>query len=217
MAMTYNTLIAASSVDGSIANWVNHGSAQAVADTIVTEAESYIYRRLRVWQMIKTQTGVSMSLSNQFVVFPSDYLEDRILMIVGENYKRVVRKTPEEVWANYVYDGNGNPVPCQPSFYYSDAVNLNFDTIPDQTYPYQLLYYAQPAPLSTSQTNFITATYPRLMRCAIMIGACEFMKDSGAGNYDRTYWQQQADMEITVAQIESDRSVRSQVLGAILN
>jgi hypothetical protein len=79
-----------------------------------------------------------------------------------------------------------------------------------------LIYYAQPAPLSSSLTNFITNLYPRLMRCACMTQASEFMKDVGAGQIDRTYWEQAALAEIQFAQTESDRTMRASEVGMVL-
>lgn len=215
MALNYTTLIASSSTDGSIANWVNHSAAQASADMIVLEAESFIYRRLRHWRMMNSATGV-MSVSNQYIALPSDYLEDKSLYITGVNYQKLTRKTMEEVVASYVYDGSGNPVPSPPQIYFNDQTNINFNTVPDQAYPYQLWYYQNPAALSVSNTNFLTTYYPRLLRCACMMSACEFMKDAGQGNFDRTYWAQLAENEISVAQTESDRAQRSMEVGMIL-
>jgi hypothetical protein len=49
-----------------------------------------------------------------------------------------------------------------------------------------------------------------------MAAACEFAKDNGQGQYDRTYWDQLAQDEIDKAQAESDRARRGTVAGAIL-
>jgi len=79
-----------------------------------------------------------------------------------------------------------------------------------------LIYYQQLAALSSSGDNFLTTMYPRLMRCACMAAASEFVKDSGQGNFDRTYWENEAEKEIMMAQAESDRQARSIVAGMIL-
>lgn len=215
--MDYATLLGQTNVPGSIANWVNHQAAQGAAPVIVEEAQSFIYRRLRHWKMKKTVTG-NLSTSNQFLTLPTDYLEDKLFITPGVYYRRYFRKTEEEVFACFAFDGNGVPVPQQPSIFYSDQTNFNFDTIPDQNYPYTLMYFQQPAPLGGNNlTNFLTLLYPRLVRCACMAGAAEFMKDMGQGNYDRTYWTAEAEKEILVAQIESDRQVRSQETGMMLS
>jgi hypothetical protein len=124
--------------------------------------------------------------------------------------------TPQEVLANWAYDGNGNRVQQQPQLYWFDQTNINFDSPPDLAYAYVLMYFQQPAPLVVSQTNFLTETYPRLMRCALMAAACEWMKDSGQGQIDRTYWDTLAQDEIEKAQMESDRARRGTVAGPVL-
>lgn len=206
--MNYATLIASKSTAGSIANWLNHDSITASAPTIVEEAESLIYRRLRHFRMSKRATG-SMTTNIDYVALPSDFIEDKILYITGVNQAFVVRKTPEEVVQQYFYDGSGNRVKNKPRFYCNDQTNLYLDAPPDQNYPYLFWYYAQPAPLSTTSTNFLTDHYQRLLRVACCVQAAEFMKDAGQGNYDRTYWLQQFEPELMRCQQESDRSERS--------
>lgn len=214
--MNYTTLIGAQTTAGSIAAWVNHSSVVANAPTIIEEAESFIYRRLRHFRMLNQTTG-TMTISSGNISFPSDYLEDKILYITGVNYMKLVRKTPEEVVASYSYDSTGTQVNDMPLIYCNDNTSIRMDSPANLAYPYLLWYYQQPAALSASNTtNFLTTYYPRLMRAACMAGASEFMKDAGMGNYDRTYWEQNALAEIAVAQAESDRSVRSMEVGMIL-
>jgi hypothetical protein len=221
-SITYATLIASKSTDGSISNWLNHDSVTASADTIVADAEAWIYRDLRHWRMLTSTTGTftlnAPGTSNviDFIALPADYLEDKLLYITGTQFTRMVRKPIEEVISLYGYDGNGFRIPQQPYYYFNDQTNLKFDAPPDQTYPYLLYYYQQLASLATSSTNFLTQFYPRLLRSACCLMAAEFMKDAGQGNYDRTYWEQQAGMELAKAQAESDHSVRSQDIGMIL-
>jgi hypothetical protein len=150
------------------------------------------------------------------LALPADYLEDKTLYVTGVNYQKMTRKPMEEVIAAYGYSSAGYLVVQQPMWYYSDATNFVFDSPSDQAYPYLLYYYQQPAALATSGTNFITQYYPRLLRAACMTVACEFMKDMGQGNFDRTYWSQQAATALMDAQTESDRSVRSMEVGMII-
>lgn len=213
--MDYTTLTNSSATAGSIANWINSAAVQSGAPTIVSEAELYIYRRLRHWRMLAPTTG-TMVIGSDYIALPADYLEDKLLYITGTNYAKLTRKTIEEVIASYGYDSSGNRINQQPLIYFNDQSNIKFDSPADQTYPYLLYYYQQPAALSSSNTNFLTAYYPRLMRCACMAAACEFAKDSGQGNFDRTYWDQLTELEIAKAQAESDRAQRSMEVGMIL-
>jgi len=222
-SISYTTLIGAKTVAGSIAGWLNHDSVVAQAPTILMNAEAAIYRRLRHWRMLKKATA-SMTANNpggasptDYIAIPSDYLEDKVIYLAGTNACKLTRKTMEEVISSYDYDGSGFRIPSRPVIYFNDATNILFDSPPDSAYPYLMYYYAQPAALDGSNlTNFITIFYPRLLQCTCCLMAAEFMKDVGVGNYDRTYWAQQAQAELDIANVESDRSTRSQELGMII-
>lgn len=214
--MDYNSLVGSTTTAGSVAQWINHSSAQAAAPTILAEAESFIYRRLRHWKMTSETTGAFV-IGNDYLTLPTDYLEDRTLYITGVNFGRLRRKTLETVKAGYQYDGTGTRVNQRPNIFYNNATQFKFDSPSDQTYPYELVYYAQPAALSVSNTtNFLTILYPELVRQAVMVGAAEFMKDIGQGTYDRTYWVQKVAESIVTAQTESDRAQRSMEEGALI-
>lgn len=216
--MDYNTLIASSTTAGSIAGWINHQSITAVAPTIIQEAESAIYRRLRHIKMLTSTTGtMTAGGTSDFIAPPSDYLEDKLLYFTGTAFAKITRKTAQELVSNYCYDGSGNRVQTQPSFYTNDQTNIKFESPADQNYPWLLWYYQQPAALSATNTqNFLTNQYPRLFRCACMTSASEFMKDIGQGSYDRTYWEQMTEAEIMTAQAESDRSQHTVEAGMML-
>lgn len=210
----YNTLISTNA--GSISDWMNSTVLAAASPTIVNEAQSDIYRRLRHWAML-TSTNGTMTTSQATMPVPGDYLQEKLFYITGTAFQRMVRKTPQEVVMNYQYDGSGNRIVTQPQIYFNDQANLQFDTPADQPYPFLFYYYQQPAALSSTNTaNFLTNTYPRLMRAACMIAASEYMKDAGTGNFDRTYWDQIKEMELDKAQQESDLHERSIDVGMML-
>lgn len=214
--MNYSQLVSSKGTPGSIATWVNSSIIQNDTPEIVLEAESFIYRRLRHWKMLTTPTFYNMVIGIDSVPQPSDMLEPFLFWTTGIYFQIMQMKTPQEVVANFSYNGNGTRVQQQPLMYYMDQSNLHFDSPPDQTYQYGLIYFQQPAALAVSGSNFLTNTYPRLVRCCCMAAACEWMKDSGQGNFDRTYWDTMAEDEIEKAQIESDRAKRATVAGAVL-
>lgn len=214
MATSYSVLVSASTVNGSLASWINHAAIQSAAPFIILEAESFIYRRLRVWQMLTSTIG-TMNQADVGITLPTDYIEDKKLMITGVNKARIVRKPMQEVLDSWTYDGSGVRIQQQPNIFFNDNANIVFDSAVDQSYPWLLYYYQNPVALVTAGTNFLTNTYPRLLRCAMMIGASEFMKDAGVGSYDRTYWIEEAEKEIAIAQMESDRSEHTMESGFI--
>ena len=200
-----------------MARWINHSAVSTNINgdviNIIQEAEAIVYRNLRHFKMLTSQTG-TLTTSQSLLAQPSDYLEDKYLMITGTAYSKITRKTLQEVLASYCYDGSGNRVITQPNYYSNDQTNFLFDSPCDQPYPYLLYYYQQPLALSaTNTTNFVLSTYPRLFRCATMAQAAEYMKDSGMGNYDRSYWVQMTEAELEAAQKESDRQERSVDVG----
>lgn len=231
--MDYITLTGSTTTFGSIASWINHGAVVNVAPNILEEAQSWIYRRLRHWRMSTSVNTNTMTASQDFIPLPADYLEDIDLIITGTGAQRMIRKPATDVRERYSYDSNGNRVVAPPNVFYNDQSNFKFDTYIDQSYPYDLLYYQQPPLLGTNTqggtstttsgagviggpTNFLTQFYPRLLRCASMAAACEFMKDMGQGEFDRTYWDQLAQDELDRINEESDRAVHTQEAGMIL-
>lgn len=216
--MDWNSLTASNTAAGSISSWGNHAAIIPVAPNILEEAQSFIYRRLRHFKML-TRTNGTMTAgnANDFITQPSDYLEDKLLYFTGTAFSKLTRKTAQEVVNNYCYDGSGNRVQTQPSYYTNDQANILFESPVDQNYPWLLWYYQQPLALSAANTsNFLTNTYQRLIRCASMVGVAEFMKDAGLGNYDRTYWEQMTLDEIDKAQRESDRQEHTLEVGMII-
>lgn len=218
----YSTISGSATTAGSLASWINSSQVVAAAPTIVSEAESFIYRRLRHWKMLKRAAGTMtanatpVASPTDYIAQPSDFLEDMILAITGTYASTITRKPLQEVVANYCYNASGYLVPATPLSFYTDQTNIYFNSPPDQAYPYLLIYYQQLASLATSGDNFLSTMYPRMLRCALMAGASEFVKDSGQGNYDRTYWENEAEKEIAMAQAESDRQGRSVVAGMVL-
>lgn len=209
-------LTGSASTPGSIARWVNYSQVVGDAPEIIVEAESWVYRRLRHWKMLTVPTLGTFTIGQDYIASPADLLEPFLLWTTQNYFQFMPMKTPQEVIANWSYNGNGSRTQQQPLMFYQDQTALRFDSPPDQAYAYALIYFQQPAPLSETSTNFLTQTYPRLMRLACMTAACEFAKDAGQGNFDRTYWEQLALDEIDRAQAESDRAKRATVAGAVL-
>lgn len=215
--MDYTQLVSAQGVPGSLCTWVNSSTMQGDTPEIVLEAESWIYRRLRHFKMLTDPLDGTMTVGQDYIACPADLLEPFLLWTTGQYQQFLTQVTPQQLIANWQYTGQGNArVQQQPMLYYQGETTLRFDSPPNLAYDYNLIYFQQPAPLATTNTNFLTQTYPRLVRVACMAQAAEWMKDSGQGNYDRTYWDTLAQDEIDKAQAESDRAKRGTVAGMIL-
>lgn len=212
--MNYTQLVASSTTPGSIARWISSSNIQADTPEIILEAESWIYRRLRHFKMLTDPISGTMTINQDWIDSPADLLDPFLLWTTGQYFQFLQMKPPQEVIANWAYTGTGSArSPQQPMLYYQGEDTLRFDSPPNIAYAYSLIYFKQPTSLADTNTNFLTVTYPRLVRCACMAAACEWMKDSGQGNFDRTYWDSLAEVEIEKAQAESDRAKRATVAG----
>lgn len=206
--MDYTTLIAAKSVAGSIGDWINDSRIVSSAPVIVDESQDWIYNRLRHWRMMPPAVTGVLSTASPLITFPSDMLEPNYLVITGANRTVLNQKSPQEVFEARAYSSGSLTVGI-PSMYSFDNTDLFFDTKPDQAYPYALLYYQMPARLSPSNTtNFLTTYCERLMRMVIMMNACEWTKEIGQGQFDRTWYEDQANKEVAAVQANSDRARR---------
>lgn len=218
--MDYHQLCGDKSTPGSVASYLNNSTIQNDVPEIIAESESWIYRRLRHWRMLTPPTYGTLTPGADSVAVPADLLDPYLFFLAGQFQQILPQRTPQEVIGAYAWNSTDGVtytrINAQPTMYYFDQGSLRFDAPPDQAYQYGLIYFQQPAPLATSNTNFLTQYYPRLLRAAIMAGATEWTKESGTGNIDRTYWLQVAEDEIEKAQQESDRAKRATVAGAVL-
>lgn len=218
---SWDILTSSSTTAGSIANWMSKSSISSgpggVADTIVQEATSWTYRRLRHWRMLSAPTSITLTVGIDTAAFPTGFLEPDQLWLLNGSVYFLVQKDPQQIPLLWQFDGNGVRVNQQPVVYSFNDTSIVFDSPPDQAYQAWISYYQQPEALSEDNpTNFLTTYYQRLLRCACMAGACEWAKDNGQGNYERTYWDQLALDEIAIAQQESDRARRATINEGVL-
>lgn len=205
--MDYTQLTGAKGTAGSIATWTNNSRIVADVPEIILEAESWIYRRLRHWRMLADPVATTLVIGQDYLPFPGDLLEPFYFGLTGDYRKEIVQVTAQQVLGSWQFSG-ATRVNQLPSVFYLGQSAYRFDSPPDQAYAAVQVYYQQPAPLVNTTSNFLTTTYPRLLRAACMAAACEWLKDFGQGAADRGYWDQMAQDEIDKAQIESDRARR---------
>jgi len=214
----WNSLTGNKNQPGSIARWMNNSTissgAGGDADSILQEAQDWIYQRLRHWQMLTAPVTGVFTIGSDAIPLPADFIEPKLYLITGINASFLRLKTPDDVIKAWAFDGNGNRIQQQPRIFYWDRGNFRFDSPADQAYPTALIYFQQPAMLGASNlSNFLTTDCQMLLRRAVMRGATEWTKEMGAGQYDRTYWEQVAEEEIQRVQESSDRSVHSAIIG----
>ena len=129
--MDYTTLVANKATDGSIKNWVNNDSFSA--PTILAEAEDFIYRRLRVREMLKLTTG-NMVVGQDYIDVPTDFIGSRSLFYSGTEKLALNHRTLDDIESARSYDTSGNISQGKPTQFYIDADKAFFPLAPDQTY-----------------------------------------------------------------------------------
>ena len=195
---TYTILTGSISTEGSIKNWLV--KSDVPADTVLDDAESWIYRRLRVRDMLTTTTG-TLSASVAVLALPTNYLAVRKFTLTSPGVTDLERKTPEETEDSRSYDNGGTLITGRPSVFYADGSQFVFDRTTDQAYTYRIIHYAEPTALSSSNTsNFLSTRGVRLLRCACLAFANEWYKNGA----EKDYWLKQAQLEIDALQREDD-------------
>ena len=128
----YTTLVGLRTVDGSIKAWLNNSTIPS--ETVLEEAEAYLWSRLRVREMLATTTG-TLGSATETIVLPSDYLRMERLAFTGEWAQELDRADPGRLEAMYRWDENGTRLEGLPTAYASFGTILQLDSPADQAYP----------------------------------------------------------------------------------
>lgn len=144
-----------SDLQTSVANYLGRSDLTAVIPDFIRFAETRLARDLRTRKMLKSATS-SMVAGDARVALPTDFLEIRDLYTQGNPRKPVSYMSPSAFTRNARADESGLPV-----FYTTLSAEFQFAPIPDTAYVLEILYYAQPTVLSTSNSsNVFLANYP---------------------------------------------------------
>lgn len=203
--MDYATLIADKSTNGSIANWTNHSKLPAAA--IVALAESWIYSRLRVRDMISTASGTVTLGSRSIDVSSLKVLEPIALRRYGDQDGGPIRLLdPEHFESRTHFDNNNNPVTGTPTeaVMQGDVIHLN--TLADRDIKYRFAYFGRPDPLSATGTNILTERYETLLLAICLHFAYLHMQSPELA----TTWLQLGQNSIEEANREFDMASASQ-------
>lgn len=203
MAINFTTLTGAKSTESSIKYWVNHGLVPS-AD-ILTEAQAWIYERLRVREMIATAT-VTAAIGASTFTLPTRFLEP--IRLLPDGWGESLPFVHENLHQRY-RDEDGNLEEGDPSEWtIADEVGV-FDSELTTAFSGRMTFYQTPAALvvTTNETNFLTTRFPTMLRYACMA----FGYDARKRRADATEMKVLAMAEIEEANRESDRGRRGQV------
>lgn len=148
-------------------------------------AEIRLRRELRIRQMLKTVTS-STTAGDSTVELPSDFLEIRDFVVVGNPVQPLTYSSPAIFSRNTRSTESGKPVD-----YTILATEFQLAPIPDSAYTIKLLYYFAPTFLSDSNQGnaFITNAPDALLYAALLEAEPYIMNDARintwGGMYDR--------------------------------
>jgi hypothetical protein len=144
-----------SDLQTSVANYLGRSDLTAVIPDFIRFAETRLSRELRTRKMLKSATS-SMTAGDARVALPTDFLEVRDLYTQGNPRMPVTYMSPSAFTRDARADESGLPV-----FYTVLSAEFQFAPKPDTAYVLEILYYAQPTVLSSSNSsNVFLANYP---------------------------------------------------------
>jgi hypothetical protein len=174
MAMSFSTLVGDVTTEGSIKYAINYTRIDSAG--ILTEAQAWIYQRLRVYDMLQT-ADVSIVSGESTADFPTGYLDPLHLGIPGV-IPRIRLKEHEWFRTNLGWGSDAVLPSGAPTYWTNIGGRFQFNTIADQNYTAKFMHYARPAALSVSnETNWLTTRYPTLLKRACMIFSSEARKE----------------------------------------
>jgi len=169
---TYAILTGADTVPGSIKQWANSG--QIPADQILEEAQQWIYARLRVREMIYSES-VSIAEGASEVNYPVDFQDPLSFKLDGDQDD--LDYVQENLLGRTYDDADHTVYTGRPQRWAVFDGMVQFDVAADDAYTGRLVYYGTPPLLSGSvQTNFLTDRYGFLLRKACLALAYDHRK-----------------------------------------
>jgi hypothetical protein len=144
-----------SELTSTISSYLARSDLDSIIPTFVALAEQRLRRELRIRQMLVVAQATTTG-GDSTVGLPSDYLEMRDIHIVGNPNGVLVYDTPNLFYKKTISTESG-----QPKRYTVLAAELQLGPVPDGAYILQMLYYSQPAFLSsTNPSNTFLAYCP---------------------------------------------------------
>ena len=142
-------------LQASVAGYLGRNDLSTQIPDFIRFAEIRLARELRTRSMLKSATAPTVG-GDARVALPTDFLEIRDLFVQGNPRMPVTYLSPSAFTRDARADESGSPV-----FYTVLASEFQFAPIPDAAYTLEILYYAKPPVLSsTNASNVFLANYP---------------------------------------------------------
>lgn len=141
-----------------IASYLARTDLTAQIPDFIQLAETRLRRELRIRQMLKVATTTTVA-NDSTVELPSDYLQMRDLHVNTNPIQTIEYVSPSNFYRNTYSTVNGLP-----RQYTVLAQEFQFAPLPDSAYTLQMMYYAAPPYLSSTNTsNVFLANCPDLL------------------------------------------------------
>ena len=142
-----------SDLTSTISSYLARSDLDSIIPTFISLAEMRLRRELRIRQMLVTAQA-STTGGDSTVGLPSDYLEMRDIHVASTPNGQLNYDTP-----NVFYKRNISTESGLPKRYTVLSSELQLSPIPDGAYTLQMLYYAQPAYLSSTNASNVFMAY----------------------------------------------------------
>ena len=155
-----------SDLQASVASYLGRSDLTTEIPDFIRFAELRLARELRTRPMLNSATAPTVA-NDARTALPTDFLEIRDLFIQGNPRRPLTYMSPSAFSRQARADIVGLPV-----FYTILASEFQYAPIPDAIYTLEILYYAKPTFLSSSNaSNVFLANYPDALLYASLIEA----------------------------------------------
>lgn len=202
MAFDYTTLTGTKATEGSIRWWANHSLVPAAQ--VLTEAQAWIFSRLRVREMIASEQVTIAAAASTFTL-PTRFIEP--IRLLPNGWSDDLPFVHEALNRRY-RDSDGNLEEGDPTEWTIANELGELDSQLSEQMVGHLWFYQRPADLAADNlTNWLTTRYPALLRHTCTAIAFQHRKRMADAQSEYTL----AAIEIEEANRESDRGRRGQV------
>jgi hypothetical protein len=172
-----------SDLQTSIANYLARSDLTSIIPDFITLAENRLRRELRIRQMLKSVTTVTVA-NDATVELPSDFLEIRDFVVMTNPIQPLSYSSPSSL--------SNDPRTSEvgvPKSYTILASEFQVAPAPDGVYTLKLLYYAAPAYLSSNNTTnvFLTTAPDGLLYGALVEAEPYLMNDARINTWGSMY------------------------------
>lgn len=157
-----------SSLQTSIANWLNRDDITSVIPDFISLTESELQRMLRVRQMLR---NADTTTDQEAILLPSDFLELRHITLTDQNYPLALASLAE---IDLIRKNMGRT--AQPTHVAVFKSKFELAPSPEKEYKLEIVYYQQiPALSSETTTNWLLSEYPDIYLFGALSKASAFI------------------------------------------